>query len=177
MKDFDAFVRDIEGRERTMTSHNEHPALYFEFVKGMDSAPADEASRQPAAERSERAAPRDNEERGTRRNNPDREQDGDRGDKGPGRKKQKQSSPTGQIDPQDNGIVILRDGASFNDAFPANFKACNEATALEAKKCGEHVRDNSHVCWFNKWRIGNYKDQSLFKDICGPVNAAPAPRE
>jgi hypothetical protein len=201
MKDFDAFVRDIEGRERTMTSHNEHPALYFEFVKGMDSAPADEASRQPAAERSERAAPRDNEERGTRRNNPDREQDGDRGDKGPGRKKQKQSSPTGQIDPQDNGIVILRDGASFNDAFPANFKACkkyvtrgyrctarncrngdhwnnlNEATALEAKKWGEHVRDNSHVCWFNKWRIGNYKDQSLFKDICGPVNAAPAPRE
>lgn len=198
MKDFAAFVLDIEGRERTMIPHKEPPALFIAYAKGKDPAPADEASRQPAAERSGRAS-RDNEDRGTRRTNPDRDQDSDRGDQGSGRKKQKQSSPTGAIDPRDNGIVILRDGESLNDAFPANFKACkkhvtrghrctrncgnehwnnlSEATNFEAKKWGEHVRANSKVCWFNKWRIGDYKDQPLFKDICGPVNSPPAPRE
>ena len=198
MKDFDAFVKDIEGKERTMTPHNDAPLIYTVYTKGTKPAPADEASRQPAEERPPRAS-RDSEERGNRRTNPGRGQEGDRGEQG-GRKKQKQSPPAGQIDPLDNGIVILREGASLNDAFPKDFKACKrhvtrgqrctarncpfdhwdyltDAAPSEANKWGQHVSDNPNKCWFNKWRIRSYKDQPLFKDICGTVNQPPTPRE
>ena len=198
LKDFDAFAKDIETKDRTMTPHNDAPILYTVWTKGMKPAPADEASRQPAEERPPRAS-RESEERSNRRTNPGRGQEGDRGEQG-GRKKQKQSPSSGSIDPLDNGIVILRDGASFNDAFPRDFKACKkhvtrghrctarncpfehwdkltEAASTDANKWGVHVSNNPNVCWFNKWRIGNYQDKPLFKDICGTVTHPPTPRE
>lgn len=213
MKDFEAFVGEIETKIRLMIPCTDVPPLYLATIEGKKSNVADDASRQPAEERTGRSnqrndsrdnrrsnqeraggASRGNDERGTRRSN----NSGDRDNQGD-RKKQRQSSPS-KIKPEENGILVLLDGGSFQDAFPPNFKACKhfvtrdkvctkgncdkehwvsltDALTRDAKEWAEHLRQNRDIGYFNQWKLKHLKDDPDFSDVCGPIGSPPTQRE
>lgn len=202
LHDFKLFKEDISNKQRTVTPHCQPSALY---VAGKKNSKADEISRQPqtsALGRDERS-PRD--DRGSRQQQQSRGQDSVTGN-GQGAPKRQRSSPSNGASSieqrtESNGILILREGATLNQAFPQGFPACKEHvtrgfTCPHGNNCNaahwhklrdsggrhktvwiKHLR-TTKTGYFNQWKLGpglNISDQDL-QGLTGTPNSPP-PRE
>jgi len=208
LRDFKLFKEDICNKQRTVTPHTQPSVLY---IAGKKNSKADEISRQPQASALGRDDRSSRDDHGSRQQQQSRGQDSGTSN-GQGAPKRQRSSPSSGASPsngassleqrtESNGILILHEGATMNQAFPQGFPACKEFVTRgfvcpRGNNCNghhwnklkeasgrhktvwiKHLRDTK-AGYFNQWKLGpglNMNDQE-FQGLAGTPNSPP-PRE